>query len=224
MGGGWGRALAQLPYMLQVLLLGVVTTVKVTLGALAVALVVGLFFALLRTAPVRLLRGLATTYIETFRAIPVLTQLFVIYFGLANLGIRLDPFSAAVVGLGANGGAYLAEVFRGGIEAIHRGQLEAAFSIGMTRLKAMRCVVLPQAIRVVLPPIANYSISLLKDTAVVSAVAAPEIMFRARNLVNETFLSTQIYLLAGFLYLSMSLPLSRGVRHLEKRMGAGLHP
>ena len=128
-----------------------------------------------------------------FRAVPVLTQLFIIYFGLTEIGIRLDPLPSAIVGFGINGGAYLTEVFRAGIESIHQGQMEAAQMLGMTRLAALRIVILPQAMRVVLPPLGNFAIGLLKDTALASAVAAPELMFRARTLVDKTFLATQIF-------------------------------
>ena len=113
-----------------------------------------------------------------FRAVPVLTQLFIIYFGLTEIGIRLDPLPSAIVGFGINGGAYLTEVFRAGIESIHHGQMEAAQMLGMTRLAALRIVILPQAVRVVLPPLGNFAIGLLKDTALASAVAAPELMFQ----------------------------------------------
>ena len=220
-GDTWGRALAQLPYLLHVLLLGAAMTVQVTAGGFVVAIALGLAFAVLKTAPVRILRTVATGYVEIFRAVPVLTQLFVIYFGLANIGIRLDPVPAAIVGFGVNGGAYLTEVFRAGIEAVHGGQLEGAFAIGMTRAMAMWYIVLPQAVRVVLPPLGNFAIGLLKDTSIASAVAAPELSFRARTLVDQTFLSTQIYLMVAVLYLAMSLPLSRIVRTMEARMGRG---
>jgi polar amino acid transport system permease protein/cystine transport system permease protein len=147
----------------------------------------------------------------------VLAQLFILYFGLVEVGlVTLEPLQAAVLGLGLNGGAYLAEVFRAGIQAIHREQVEAALSLGLTPLNAMRRVILPQAFRIVLPPIGNFSIGLLKDTAVVSAVAAPEIMFRARQLTTETFQSGQIYLIAALVYLGLSLPLSQVVRRLER--------
>jgi len=220
-GDSWGRALAQLPYLVHVLLLGAAMTVQVTAGGFVVAIVLGLVFAVLKTAPARILRVFATAYAEIFRGVPVLTQLFLIYFGLANIGIKLEPVPAAIVGFGINGGAYLTEVFRAGIEAIHGGQLEGASAIGMTRATAMWYVVLPQAVRVVLPPLGNFAIGLLKDTSIASAVAAPELSFRARTLVDQTFLSTQIYLMVAVLYLAMSLPLSRVVRALEARMGRG---
>ncbi len=219
--GAWARTFDQFPYLIQVLLTGAEMTAVVTAGGFAVAIVLGLVFAVFKTARSRVLRTVAELYVQIFRSVPVLTQLFIIYFGLAGVGIKLDPIPAAVVGFGINGGAYLTEVFRAGIEAVHRGQTEAAFSIGMTRPMTVWYIVLPQAIRVVLPPIGNFAIGLLKDTSIASAVAAPELSFRAHMLVDQTFLSAQIYLMVAILYLMMSLPLSRVVRRLERRMGQG---
>ena len=207
--------------LLPTLLLAAVTTIEITAGAFIVAVLLGLLCAVLSTFRSRLITFLIGVYVDVFRAVPVLTQLFIIYFGLTEIGIRLDPLPAAIVGFGINGGAYLSEVFRAGIASVHQGQMEAAQMLGMTRLKAMRIVILPQAMRVVLPPLANYAIGLLKDTALASAVAAPELMFRAKNLVDKTFLSTQIYLAVAAIYLAMSLPLSRLTRWAEARAGRG---
>ncbi len=216
MAGFWDIMWAKAPYFLPVLLSGAVTTVKVAIGALALALLLALFVALMRMSPLRLVRVAAAAYIEVIRGTPALTQLFIIYFGLPDLGIELEPVPAAIIGLGMNGAAYVAEIYRAGIQAIHRGQAEAALSLGLTPLGTMRHVVLPQALRIVLPPLSNYSISLLKDTALVSVIAAPEIMYFARNLVTETFLSMHVYLIAAALYLCMSIPMSRLVAHLER--------
>lgn len=215
-GGEWAKAWHLLPYFLSVLWSGTVMTVIVTVGGFVVSIVLGIVFAGLRTGRSRLLGGLAYVYVEVFRAVPVLTQLFIIYFGLGAIGIRLSPIPAAIIGFGLNGGAYLTEVFRAGIDAVSRGQAEAASAIGMTRLMALRHIVLPQAIRIVLPSIANFAIGLLKDTSLASAVAAPELSFNAHMLVDQTFLSTQIYLLVAAFYLAMSLPLSAVVRRLER--------
>jgi polar amino acid transport system permease protein/cystine transport system permease protein len=154
--------------------------------------------------------------VEILRGTPALTQLFILYFGLAEFGIELTPISAAILGFGLNGSAYLAEIYRAGILAINKGQMEAALSIGMRPLEAMRYIVLPQAIRIVLPPLTNYAVSLLKDSAIVSAIAVPEIMLRARQLVTETYLSLEIYLIAAALYLAMSLPMMQLARRLER--------
>jgi His/Glu/Gln/Arg/opine family amino acid ABC transporter permease subunit len=214
----WTSFIQTAPHFLDVLLGGAVVAVEVAAGALLVALAGGLILALMTVAPLRPLRWIARAYIELIRGTPALTQLFIIYFGLADLGLGMPPLAAAITGLGMNGAAYLAEVYRAGILAIHRGQSEAALSLGLPPMDVMRFVVLPQAIRIMLPPFCNYAIQLLKDTSLVSAVAAPEIMFRARNLVMETYLSMQIYLLAAAIYLAISIPLS----HLTTRLQVSL--
>lgn len=218
----WRIFFAKLPVFLPYLLRGALVTVEITFASLAVAIVFGLVLALLRHARVPLLGTVASAYIELLRAVPVLTTLFIIYFGLAYAGIRLSSFAAAVTGLGMLGAAYMAEIHRAGIESVHRGQREAALSLGMTPTKAMRYVVLPQAFRVVVPPTANYAIGLLKDTAVVSTVAAPELLFAAKTLVSQTILPLQVYLLAGLVYLALSLPLARLAQHVELRLGRGV--
>jgi His/Glu/Gln/Arg/opine family amino acid ABC transporter permease subunit len=212
------RLWENLPYFLDVLIPAAGMTVRIAAGAFVLAIVVGLVLALLQTVKVSIITVVVRTYIEIIRGTPVLAQLFILYFGLTEVGIRFTPVQAAILGLGLNGGAYLAEVFRAGIQSIHAGQLEAALTVGMTPLSAMRYVILPQALNVVVPPTTNYSIALLKDTAIVSAVAAPEIMFKARNLVMETYLSAQIYLLVALMYLVMSLMLAYVSRRLERRL------
>ena len=126
-----------------------------------------------------------------------------------------------MVGFALNGGANLTEVFRAGIAAVNRGQTEAALAIGMTRSMALRTIVLPQAVRVILPALANFAIGLLKETSLASAVAAPELSFNAGMLVRQTYLSTQIYACVAILYLALSLPLSWLTRALERRTAHG---
>lgn len=207
--------------LLPILLFGAVATLEITIGGFALATLIGLILAVLQRLNWRPLRVAIAIYVDVFRAVPVLTQLFIIYFGLTEIGIRLDPLPSAIVGFGINGGAYLTEVFRAGIESVHQGQMEAAQMLGMTRLAALRIVILPQAVRVVLPPLGNFVIGLLKDTALASAVAAPELMFRARTLVDKTFLATQIFMTAGAIYLAMSLPLGYLTRQAEVRLSRG---
>jgi His/Glu/Gln/Arg/opine family amino acid ABC transporter permease subunit len=182
--------------------------------------------ALARTSPVRLLRGIAICYIEIARGLPALVILYIVYFVPPQLfpgvgWLALSGFVAAVVGLGLQGGAILAEVFRSGIEALHRGQTEAALSLGMTPLKAMAYIILPQAVRIVLPPVGNYAIGLLKDTAVCALIAAPELMLRAKDLASSDFQPMAVFVLAAALYFVMSYPLSLGVRWMEARLGHG---
>jgi His/Glu/Gln/Arg/opine family amino acid ABC transporter permease subunit len=207
--------------LLPVLLFGAITTIEVTIGSFVVATLIGLTLALLQRLHLRLLNAVIAVYVDVFRAVPVLTQLFIIYFGLTEIGIRLDPIPAAIIGFGINGGAYLTEVFRAGVESVHQGQMEAAQMLGMRRFAALRIVILPQAMRVVLPPLGNFAIGLLKDTALASAVAAPELMFRARTLVDKTFLATQIFVTAAAIYLVMSVPLGYLTRRAEARVARG---
>lgn len=198
------------------LLEGLPETVKVAIAALIFALVFGLIVALFRLARWRLMRWPAIIYVEAFRGTPALVQLFVIYFGLPDLGFQPSPFQAAIVGLGLNGAAYISEVYRAGIESIHRGQMEAALSIGMTPARAMRYIILPQALRTMLPPLTNFAIVLLKDTALVFTVGILEIMAISRQLVTETLQSGIIYPMAGAIYLCMTIPMARLAARLER--------
>lgn len=207
-------------YFLTTLLGGWPETMSVAIGALIFALVIGLAVALLRISRWRILRIPAIAYTEFFRGTPALVQLFVIYFGLPDIGIVPSPFQAAIIGLGLNGAAYLSEIYRAGIESIHRGQMEAALSLGMTPARAMQYIVLPQAIRTMLPPITNFAIVLLKDTSLVFAVGVVEIMALARNLVTETLQSAAVYLIAGALYLCVTIPLARLAARLERQRQA----
>jgi len=203
-------------YFLGRLLEGLPWTVASFVCSLAFALVFGLFVALLRLSPWRLLRIPAVTYIEFFRGTPALVQVFVIYFGLPDIGFQPSPFQAAVVGLGLNGAAYLSEIYRAGIEAIHRGQMEASLSLGMTPARAMRYIILPQAIRTMLPPMTNFAIVLLKDTAIIFAVGVSELMSNARELVTETLQSAVVYVMVGVIYLCMTIPMARIAARLER--------
>jgi His/Glu/Gln/Arg/opine family amino acid ABC transporter permease subunit len=157
-------------YFLITLLGGWPETVTVAVGALIFALIFGLIVALMRISRWRALRYPAIAYMEIFRGTPALVQLFVIYFGLPDIGFEPSPFQAAIVGLGLNGAAYLSEVYRAGIESIHSGQMEAALSLGMTPARALQYIILPQAIRTMLTPIKNFAIVLLNEISIVFAV------------------------------------------------------
>jgi len=214
--GFWEVVDAKGWYFLTTLLGGWPETASVAAASLAFALIVGLVIALVRLSRWRLLRWPAIAYVEFFRGTPALVQLFVIYFGLPDIGFQPSPLQAAIVGLGLNSAAYLSEIYRAGIEAIHRGQMEASLSLGMTPARAMRYIILPQAIRTMLPPITNNAIILLKDTAIIFAVGVVEIMALARNLVTETLQSAVIYLMAGAIYLCMTIPMARFAARLER--------
>lgn len=202
------------------LLAAALGSVKMTALAFAIAAVLGLPLALVRLRP-GLPRRLAFGYIEVMRGVPVLAVLFLIYFGLPPLGIALPAFTAAVVGLGLSGAAYLAEAYRAGVAAVDPGQAEAAYMLGMRRRAVLRHVVLPQAWPAVLPPMGNYLVALLKDTSIASIISAPELMLRARDLSSEYFLPMDYYMLVGGMYLVMAWPLMQGVRALERRAARG---
>ena len=205
--------------ILAVLMGGAVTAAIVALGAFAIALAGGMLLAVAVTfARFRLLKLAIAAYIEWMRNVPALAHLFVIYFGLAAVGVRLSPLVAAILGLGLVGAAVLCDVFAAGLKCLHAGQREAALSVGMTPWQTLVHVLLPQMLRVTWPSLGNYTSQLLKDTSIASAIAAPEIMFFARNLVTSTFETTLIYLAAMLLYAAMVLPVSWGFARAESRM------
>ncbi len=212
------KSLEMLPYFLKVLGVGALTTLGLTLAAFAVAAILGFGLALMRISRYRPLNWMASIYLEIFRNIPILTQLFILYFGLTYIGITLPAVGAAIIGFGLNGAAILSEVFRASILMINRGQAEAAYTIGMTRSKAMRLVVLPQAFKVSIPGMTNFVIGLLKDTSLASAAAVPEMTFRAKMLVSETYQTNLIYFLLAAIYLVLSLVIAYGASRTERRL------
>lgn len=203
------------------LVAGAVMTVEVAAGAFAIAVAGGFLLGVIKTfTRWRAVILMIDAYVELYRNVPALTHLFILYFGLASIGLQLSSLTAAILGLGLIGAATLTDVFRAGFQSLHAGQREAGLAIGMTPFEILRYILLPQAMRVTLPPLGNYAAQLVKDTSIVAAIAAPEIMFYARNLVTSTFRATWIYAFAALLYLMLSLPLSWGARRLERRLGA----
>ncbi len=201
---------------------GLQLTVMLTLTGMALALVIGLALALARLDPRRRLLALpAGAFVELIRGSPLLLQLFYIFYVFPFFGLRLSPIAAGILGLGINYGAYLSEVFRAGIEAVDHGQWEAARALGMRPRVYLPLVVLPQAIRIVIPPVGNYFISLFKDTALVSTISIGELLFRGQLLAAENFKYLQIYSLIFVIYLAISYPASLGIRALERHLRAG---
>jgi polar amino acid transport system substrate-binding protein len=212
-------------HQLSLFLEGAAVTMVITACAMVVAILGGLLLAIARLpSPVgwrRVLRGLATAYVELFRGTPVLLQLYVIYYGLAGV-LRLDPYSAAILGLGLNYAAYEAEIYRAGIQAVPRGEVEAALALGMTGGLAFRRVVLPQAFRFSLPGVANDFIALLKDSSLVSVITVVELTKRMTIAAVDLGDWVAPGILCAVLYLALSYPLSRLARHVEARLGP--HP
>lgn len=202
------------------LLTGAGVTITVTLSSLLIAVTLGFALAVLREFPKnRLLNLLIDAYVEFFRNIPALSHLFILYFGLAAVGVRITSIPAAIIGLGLIGAAVTCDIYRSGFLALGRGQIEAARAVGMTPIQTIQYILSPQAIRIALPPLGNYALQLMKDTSIVSAIAAPEIMFFARSMVTSSFQTTLIYSSAAVIYLLMSLPLAWGVKRLETKFG-----
>jgi polar amino acid transport system permease protein len=200
-----------------ILIKGAGVTVMVTICSLVLSTFLGLFWALLRTSHIKVLSRISTTFVNIIRGIPILVQLFYIYFVLPDIGIQLTAFQAGTIGLGIAYSAYMAEVFRAGIEAIDVGQIEAAQSIGMTRRLIMTRVVLPQAFRIALPPYGNNLIMLLKDSSQTSAITVAELSLESKLIAASSFKNMTVFSLGAIGYLVMSLPLIFLVARLEKR-------
>jgi polar amino acid transport system permease protein len=202
-----------------ILLSGVALTIVVTLGSLLLSTVLGLLWALLRVSRIGVLAWLSAALINVIRGIPIIVLLFYLYFVMPDLGVRLSALQAAILGLGIAYSAYQAENFRAGIEAIDKGQIEAAQSIGMGWWATMRRVVLPQAVRIVLPPYGNVMIMLLKDSSQASTITVAELALQGKLIASSTFKNTSVFTLVALMYLTMSIPLILLVRHFEKRAG-----
>ncbi|MEW9834247.1 amino acid ABC transporter permease [Mesorhizobium marinum] len=206
-----------MPYLLQ----GALVTIEISLLSMLLALVLGLVAAVAGLSRARLPRILAAIYVEVIRGTPLLVQLFIVYYGLPSVGVRLEPFMAGFLTLGAHYGAYLSEVYRAGIYAVDRGQWEAAASIGMSRGMILREIILPQAFKTILPPVGNYFISMLKDSALVATISVTELLRAGQLRVAITFRAMEIYLIIAAIYLAMSYALSLLVRYLERRTSQG---
>jgi polar amino acid transport system permease protein len=199
------------------LLRAVPIVIQLALGAMTLALVLGLLVALARISNFKTLRAIAVLFVEIIRGTPLLVQLVYIFFVLPSVGINIDPVPAGILGLGLNYAAYLSEVFRSAILSVEHGQTEAALSLGYTPTKTLWRIVIPQSFVVSLGPIGNYFIAMVKDTALTSVIAVTEILKTANILNSQTFQTTAIYTAAAILYLIISLPLSRIVVVLERK-------
>lgn len=205
---------------LPILLQGAWVTIQVTVLSFVLSSVVGLVLALMKVSHWRALSLAAGTLVNVIRGLPIIVQLFYIYFVLPEFGVQLSAFQAGVIGLGIAYSAYQAENFRAGIEAVDAGQLEAAQAIGMRMPMIMRRVILPQAFRIALPPYGNTLVMMLKDSSLVSTITVAEMTRAGQLIASSTFQNMTVYTLVALLYLLMSLPLVYGLRRLEARMGA----
>jgi polar amino acid transport system permease protein len=202
------------------LLIGLWMTLKISALALVFALALGLVAGLGRVASNPAARNLASTYVEIIRGTPLLVQIFIMYFFIGTV-LELSPFTAGVAALAVFTGAYVAEIVRAGIEAVPRGQMEAARSLGMGYATAMRHVILPQALRKTLPPLAGQFINLIKDSALVSVIAITDLTKAGREIVSSTFTPFEVWFTVALMYLVLTGALSWLVQRLEKRLAAG---
>ncbi|MDU6411836.1 MAG: cystine ABC transporter permease [Yersiniaceae bacterium] len=200
------------------LLKGTLFTLQLSIGGMAFGLFLGFVLALMRLSRFWPLAWLSRIYVSIFRGTPLIAQLFMIYYGLPQFGIELDPMPAALIGLSLNTAAYTSETLRAAISSIEKGQWEAAASIGMTPWQTLRRVILPQAARTALPPLGNSFISLVKDTSLAATIQVPELFRQAQLITSRTFEVFTMYLAASLVYWVLATVLSALQNRLEARV------
>jgi len=197
---------------------GLVMTIQITALCIAIGIVLGLLIAMGRLYGRHVVYGLCSVYVNFFRGTPILVQLFLVYYGLPSIGIRFDGFTAGVLAFGLNTAAYQAEYFRGAIQSLPSGQMMAARSIGMTPWQSLRHIVLPQALRLVIPPWSNELILMLKYSSIIFFVTVRDLMGEARILAGDTFRYFEIFIVVALMYLAVVLVITWGLRLLEQRI------
>jgi polar amino acid transport system permease protein len=209
----WGYAFEVLPQLLQAL--GV--TLEITLLGSVVALLLGLLIAVLRQAHIPVLDQVLWAFVEFVRSTPLLVQVFFLYFALPRFGITLSALTVGVIGLGVHYATYTSEVYRAGIDAVPKGQWEAATALSLSRSRTWTGVILPQAIPRVVPALGNYVISMFKEVPLLLAISVVEVVSKAQEIGSQTFRFTEPFTIAGLLFLVLSYPASMLVRRLERR-------
>ncbi|KWZ42288.1 ABC transporter permease [Burkholderia savannae] len=204
-------------HALPVLANGAILTMKFALASMVLGLIVGLVVAIVRIGNNRILSAIAQGYVSLMRGTPLLVQMFVVYYGLPDIGVSLDPTSAGILTLTLNAGAYLSESMRGAILGIGRGQWAASHSLGLTHVQTLRHVVCPQALRLAVPSLGNTLISLIKDTSLVSVITVTELLRSTQEAIASTFQPLPLYLAAAAIYWVLSTLLSRLQVRIEKR-------
>jgi polar amino acid transport system substrate-binding protein len=214
----FGERARQYLSFVPLLLRGAFVTVEISIAAMALAVMLGLLLAVVRVFGSRALAWPAVAFIEVIRGTPLLIQLFIIFYGLPSLGLRFTPFVAAVLGLGLNYAAYEAENYRAGIQSIPRGQMDAALALGLSRAQTIRRILLPQAVRLVIPPVTNDFIALLKDSSLVSVITMVELTKVYGQLASTYYDYIGIGVLAAMIYFLMGVPVARLSRYVESRL------
>jgi polar amino acid transport system permease protein len=200
-----------------VLMIGFMLTLKISIFSILFAIIIGTIVGICRLSKEPVTRLLSLSYVELIRNTPLLVQIYIIYFFVGSL-LRLSAFTAGTAALSIFAGAYVGEIVRAGIQSIERGQMEAARSLGMSYAKAMRYIILPQAFKRIIPPLAGQFISLIKDSSLVSVIALADLMFQGQQAVARTYYAFEIYFTVAFLYLVMTSTLSMATQYIERRL------
>lgn len=204
-------------FRMGILMMGFIMTLKISVASIFFAIIIGTIVGIARLSNEPVTRGLSLAYVELIRNTPLLVQIYIIYFFVGSM-LRLSPFVAGTAALAIFTGAYVGEIVRAGIQSIHKGQMEAARSLGMPYSKAMRYIILPQAFKRIIPPLAGQFISLIKDSSLVSVIALADIMFQGQQAVARTYYAFEIYFTVALLYLVMTFTLSMATQYVERRM------
>ena len=203
---------------IPLLIKGAGVTLEITALAVGFGLLVGLCLGLGQLSKSRILRWPCKIYVDVIRGTPLLVQIFIIYFALPIIGHRIDPFVAAVTACSLNSGAYVAEIFRAGIQSISLDQMRAGLSLGMTTAQTMRYIILPQAIKRIIPPLGNEFIAMLKDSSLVSVIGFEELTRSGQLIIAETYATMEIWTVVAILYLVMTLTITQLVGFMERRL------
>ena len=209
-----------IPQYLDIILWGALWTILITLGAAAVSFIGGMFLAVIALYAPKLVRLPFRAFAFLFMGTPLLLQLFLIYFGLVQVGIDVPAVMAGIIGLGLHFAVYNSELFQTGILAVDKGQIEAARTVGLRRMQALQKVVVPQAIRDVIPPIGNNMIALLKDSALVSVIGVSELTLSAQRAIGSTYRPFEFYVLVAVIYYIINLFMEAAQRRVERRVQA----
>ena len=203
----------------KILIPGLTVTIPLTIISFSLALVIAIIVALIQFAKVKILKDIARFYVWVIRGTPLIVQLFVVFYGLPNIGILIDPFPAAVIVFAINEGAYCAETIRAGLEAVPYGQMEAGECVGMSYMQIMRRILLPQALRLSFPTLANSIISMTKDTSLAANITVTEMFMATQRIVARTYEPLALYIEVGIIYLIFCTVLTRLQRFGEKKLG-----
>ncbi|AZB42470.1 amino acid ABC transporter permease [Bacillus sp. FJAT-42376] len=203
---------------LDVFLQGFGNTVKTSVIALIGSFILGIIIAVMRISPMKILNAIGTVYVEFIRNIPLILIAFIFFYGLPSLGLKLNGYQSGTVALMIYTAAFIAEAVRAGIQSVSAGQMEAARSSGLTYIQAMRYVILPQAIKIVIPPLGNQFINLVKNSSILGVIAGLDLMYFGDSVANKTYAIFDTYIFVAAFYLVLTIPLSLFVGYLERRL------